>query len=56
MKGIKELGKIANDLSKIISKRGWFTKEEKKKLKEALNILNNILANKIKRSWEGVKK
>ncbi len=53
MENIKTLGKIANSLAEIINKRRWFTKEEKKKLRDALEILNNVLAEKIKKNWEG---
>jgi len=43
------LGKIASDLSKIINKRGWFNKDEKKKLKEALKLLNEVLGERMKK-------
>ena len=44
------LGKIASELSEIINKRGWFTKAEKQKLNKALDLLNEVLAVRIKRS------
>jgi len=49
---IKKLGKIASDLSEIINKRGWFTKGEKAKLKQALDLLNDVLARKIEQTLE----
>lgn len=45
---VRELGKIANNLSEIIGKRGWFSKEEKVLLEKARSMINSVLANKIK--------
>jgi hypothetical protein len=51
---VRELGKIANNLSEIIGKRGWFSKEEKVMLEKARSMINSVLANKIKErdDWE----
>lgn len=51
---VRELGKIANNLSEIIGKRGWFSKEEKVLLEKARSMINSVLANKIKErdDWE----
>ena len=49
-KQVTALAKIANDLSKIVHKRGWFTKQERRELDRALEIMNRILAEKIKQS------
>jgi len=49
-KQIAALAKIANDLSKIVHKRDWFTKQERKELDKALEIMNKILAERIKQS------
>lgn len=51
---VKELGKVANILSEIVRKRGWFSKEEKALLEKARSMINSVLANKIKErdDWE----